>query len=168
MIDITKRVKIDVSAARVWEVLADFGNVKPWGPTIIESYIAEKANKKQRVGTTRVLKYSSKKETEEVVTAWQERKGFTVEFPRSGGAIKSYRQVWALEGNKNEGIVTVNLRSETKWSFIGRFLEIVMFKKHFSRELTLALAGLKHYAETGEEIDSKETKLPIRSVEFKR
>ena len=47
-------------------------------------------------------------------------------------------------------------------------MEILMFKKHFSRELTLALAGLKYYVETGEEVNEKETKLPIRSVEYKK
>jgi hypothetical protein len=168
VIDITKRVKIDVSAARVWEILADFGNVRPWGPTVVESYIVDKSKKKKRVGTVRVLRYTSKKEIEEVVTAWQERRGFTVEFPVSGGAIKSFSQEWALDGNKDEGVVTVHLRSETKWGFLGRILEFFMFKKHFSRELALALAGLKHYVETGEEVDSKMTKLPIRSVEFKK
>ncbi len=168
MIDITKRVKIDVSAARVWEVLADFGNVKPWGPTVVDSYIVDKSKKNKRVGTMRVLRYTSKKEIEEVVTAWQERKGFTVEFPHSGGAIKSFSQEWALEGNKDEGVVTVNVRSEMKWGFLGRVLEFFMFKKHFSRELTLALAGLKHYVETNEEVDSKMTKLPISSVEYKK
>ncbi len=168
MIEITKRVKIDVSAARVWEVLSDFGNVKPWAPTVVESYIIDKSKKKKRVGTVRVLRYTSKKEIEEVVTAWQERKGFTVEFPVSGGAIKSFQQEWALEGNKDEGVVTVNLRAQTKWGFLGRILEFFMFKKHFSRELTLALAGLKHYVETGEEVDSKQTDIPISSVEFKK
>ena len=168
MIEITKRVKIDVSAGRVWDVLEDFGNVKPWAPTVVESYIIDKAKKKKRVGTVRVLRYSSKKEVEEVVTAWQERRGFTIEFPRAGGAIKSFSQQWALEGTKDEAVVTVNLRSETKWGFFGRFLEFIMFKKHFSRELILALAGLKHYVETGEEVNSKKTKLPISSVEFKR
>jgi ribosome-associated toxin RatA of RatAB toxin-antitoxin module len=168
VIDITKRVKIDASAAKVWEVLADFGNVKPWAPTVVESYIIDKSKKKKRVGTVRVLRHTSKKEIEEVVTAWQERRGFTVEFPISGGAIKSFSQEWALEGNKDEGVVTVHLRSETKWGIIGRFFEIMMFKKHFSRELILALAGLKHYVETGEEVHEKETKLPIRSVEYKK
>ncbi len=168
MIDITKRVKIDVSAGRVWEVLADFGNVKPWAPTVMESYIVDKAKKNKRVGTMRVLRYSSKKEIEEVVTAWQERKGFTVEFPLSGGAIKSFKQEWALEGTKDDAIVTVSLHAQAKWGFFGRVLELMMFKKHFSRELTLALAGLKHYVETGEEVDPKTTKLPISAVEFRR
>jgi hypothetical protein len=168
VIEITKRVKIADSAARVWEVLADFGKVSPWAPTVVESYIIDKSKKKKRVGSVRVLRYTSRKEIEEVVTAWQERKGFTVEFPMAGGAIKSFSQQWALEGTKDEAVVTVSLRSETKWGFLGRLLEFIMFKKHFSRELTLALAGLKHYVETGEEVDSKMTELPIRSVEFKR
>lgn len=168
MVEITKRVKIDVSAGRVWEVLADFGKVKPWAPTVVESYIIDKSKKKKRVGTMRVLRYSSKKEIEEVVTAWQERKGFTVEFPAAGGAIKSFKQEWALEGTKDDAVVTVTLRAQAKWGFLGRVLEFIMFKKHFSRELTLALAGLKHYMETGEEVDPKSTQLPISSVEFKR
>lgn len=168
MIEITKRVKIDASAGRVWEVLADFGKVKPWAPTVLESYIIDKSKKKKRVGTMRVLRYTSKKEVEEVVTAWQERRGFTVEFPRAGGAIKSFSQQWALEGSKDEAVVTVHIRSETKWGFLGRVLEFIMFKKHFSRELTLALAGLKYYVETGEEVDGKKTELPIKSVEFKK
>ena len=168
MREITKRIKIEVSAARVWEVLADFGNVTPWGPTVVESYVIDKSKKQKRVGTVRVLRHHSKKEIEEVVVAWRERKGFTVEFPSSGGAIKSFKQEWALEGTKDEAQVTVHLCYETRFGFIGGFLNLIMFKKHFSRELTLALAGLKHYIETGEEVDIKTKTLPIGSVEFKR
>jgi hypothetical protein len=165
---ITKRVKIDVSAGRVWDVLEDFGKVKPWGPTVIESYISDKGKKNKRVGMMRVLRHHSKKEVEEVVTAWQERKGFTVAFPGVVGSLKSYSQEWSLEGNKDEAQVTVVVRYELKWGFFGNFLNFIVFKKHFNRELALALAGLKHYVETGEEVDMKSKNLPISAVEFKK
>lgn len=168
MREITKRVTIDASAGRVWEVLADFGKVAPWAPTVIESRILDKSKKNKRVGTARMLRHRSNKEVEEVVTAWQERKGFTVEFPMAGGAIKSFSQQWSLEGTKDEAQVTVVMRYDTRWGLVGRFVDLIMLKKHFSRELTLALAGLKHHVETGEEVNAKSTKLPISSVEFKR
>ncbi len=168
MREITKRVTIDASAGRVWEVLADFGNVAPWGPTVVESRIIDKSKKNKRVGTVRVLRHRSNKEVEEVVSAWQERKGFTVEFPVAGGAIKSFSQQWSLEGTKDEALVTVIMRYDVRWGVLGRFLDLIMLKKHFSRELTLGLAGLKHYVETGEEVSAKSTQLPIGSVEFKK
>ena len=40
-----------------------------------------------------------------------------------------------------------------KFGFVGALMDRLMVKKQFSKAIPGILAGLKHYAETGEQVD---------------
>ena len=154
MSTLEKKVRVAASVEEVWSVLADFGAVASWAPTITDSGTIGDAN--AGVGARRTCTHVKMGALEETIVPWTEGEAYSYDvtaglpFP-----MKALRNHWS--GGEREGSTEVTLLQEfsTKLGPLGSLVELMIMKRMMRREMRLALAGLKQYVETGE---------PVRSV----
>ncbi len=70
MSSLIRSVVIDAAKDKVWEVLADFGAVSKWAPTITDSAIVGDAN--TGVGAVRTCEHVKMGTLEETIVSWTE------------------------------------------------------------------------------------------------
>ena len=160
---IIKRVHISASVDQVWQVLADFGSVEKWAPTVIESHCSTETER--GMGAKRILTTSTGEVTEERVIEWDEGHSFTFEIPNGlASIIKVLRETWSVEHSPQGTEVVVRMDYETKDGIINSLLNALVVKRVLKRMLVQNLAGLKYHVETGEIVTPKTAKLPVAAV----
>ena len=76
---ITRKVSIDAPKQKVWEVLADFGNVQSLSPNIEKSYLT--TEKKNGVGAQRHCDFVSMgAQVEERIVEWNEGESLKIDI----------------------------------------------------------------------------------------
>ncbi len=149
-------VTIDASADKVWDAIADFSGVSKWAPGITKSYSLSDSN--GGPGAARHCDIAGFGGIDEVVTAWEDGKFFQYEVT-AVGPVGPSKSLWSVtpEGSKTK--VYANLEYTMRFGPLGAFLHAVMVKRKMQDSMKKALAGLKHYIETGEPVDQR-TRLP--------
>ena len=162
MSELTKRIAIGAPTDKVWEVIADFGNVASWAPTIVDSRSTTEINR--GVGARRMLDHKSGKIVEEVIVEWNEGHSFIFEIPNGFWPIKNLREVWSVEPSPEGSVVVVTMDFEMQLGPLGVIMDLLILRWLMDRELVLGLAGLKHHVETGEVVTSGTAGLPVAAV----
>jgi ribosome-associated toxin RatA of RatAB toxin-antitoxin module len=162
MSELTKRITIGASTDKVWEVIADFGNVASWAPTIVDSRSTTEVNR--GVGARRMLDHKSGQVVEEVIVEWNEGHSLIYEIPNGFWPIKNLREVWSVEPSPEGSVVVVVMDFEMKLGPLGAIMDLLIIRWLMSRELELGLAGLKHHVETGEVVTTETAGLPVAAV----
>ncbi len=162
MAQLTRRVRIDASAEKVWAVLADFGGVSKWAPTITESRSLTEAN--GGVGARRTCTHVKMGEIEEVIVEWEEGRRYSYDFYRGlPMPIKSLNNDWSVESDGDGAVVTLLMNFQTKFGPLGLLMESLVLRRMMEKETIVTLAGLKYHTETGE-ISTLEVALPTDAV----
>ena len=145
---ITKEVRIDASKEKVWEILADWGAVSNWAPTILESHSTTEAT--GGVGAERACEHEKMGHIEERVGAWHEGSSLSYDvikglpFP-----MKSLNNTWSVSADGDGAVVTLTMDFRMGMGPLGA-LPALMARPMMRNEMGLSLAGLKQYTETGE------------------
>ena len=153
MTTIIREVTINASQEKVWDILADFGGIYKYNPGVSSSHSTSSAN--GGVGATRHCDLLPAGSVEERITAWNEGRDYKIEI-FSGKGVPPFKTAVAHIKVQPEGTGThVQMRFDysIKFGFIGSLMDRLMVKKQFSKAIPGILAGLKHYAETGEEVN---------------
>ncbi len=163
MARITKRIPIDAPPEQVWQVLADFGAVEKWAPTVVRSRASSEIQR--GVGAKRVLKTTSGEETEEEVIEWNEGHDFTFEIPNGlASIITILREKWSVEQASTRTVVAVIMDYQTKGGFFNSIVERLFVRRVLLKMLVLNLAGLKYHIEAGDTATQATKALPIAAV----
>lgn len=154
MTTITRQVTIDAPAAEVWALLADFGNIYRFNPTVRTSH---STNELHGVGAARHCDLGRGSSIEEVIAEWTEGVSMTVHIV--GGTktppFKGHPEARLfVEPLGDRSTVSGSLSYELKGGPLGRLMDAVMVRSRFETAWTGVLAGLKKHAESGTEIDS--------------
>ena len=148
MATITRQVRIDASKEKTWEVLADFGAVANWAPTILQSHSTTEAN--GGVGAERTCEHEKMGWLVERITAWDEGSSLSYDvveglpFP-----MKSLNNVWSVRADGVGAVVTVTMDFRMGLGPLGA-LPTLMARVMMRKEMAVSLAGLKQYTETGQ------------------
>ena len=148
MAKITRQVRIDASKEKTWEVLADFGAVASWAPTILQSHSTTEAN--GGVGAERTCEHEKMGQLVERITGWDEGSSLSYDvikglpFP-----MKSLNNVWSVRADGDGAVVTVTMDFRMGLGPLGA-LPTLMARVMMRKEMAVSLAGLKQYTETGE------------------
>ena len=150
---VTGQVQIEAPAERVWAVLADFGAIAQWSPTVERSYLTTEAG--QEVGTGRHLDLAGgwhvDRAIEDRVLEWDEGRRYLVES--SGMRVMKYvRNEWAIEAASVGAVVTLTFDFAAKLGLLGTLAERLLMRRQVRKAVVLILAGLKRHVETGERI----------------
>ena len=161
----TRSVYVDAPRHQVWDVLADFGNIYKFNPNLTGSYSTSDAN--SGVGATRHcdLTFSGASIEEEII-AWNEGESYQIEIV-DGTRTPPFKSVVATLAVADEGVgtrVTMTMEYSLKFGPIGRAMDALGIRKQYAKAVTLILAGLKHYVETGEETTAGKVKVNLEPV----
>lgn len=154
MTTIAREVWIDAPRDRVWEILADFGNVYLVNPIVTRSYLT--SDQTHGVGTTRHCDLARMgARLEERIVGWEEGKSMRIQvydWEKMPG-IRSMEADLTLHdergGTRLAGEVTYTLGLGP----VGGLLDATMMRAQNTKGWELFLAGIKHYAETGRPVE---------------
>ena len=149
-------ITIDRPAREVWAILADFGAVHRYNPSVGASHLLGDSPA-AGVGAARHCDLTAFDATaEERITRWSEGKGYTLEIvggtrlPPFAGPATAELQVRPAGAERS--VVTGDLRYRLRYGPVGRLMDRAMVRKRFGPAFGSILAGLKLHAETGAEI----------------
>lgn len=157
MTQISKQIRIDAPKDKVWDILADYGAVSNWAPTISESQSTTEATR--GVGAERGCEHEKMGHIEERIVAWDEGSSLSYDvikglpFP-----MKSLNNVWSVSDARDGAVVTLTMTFRMGFGPLGA-LPALMARPLMRKEMGITLAGLKHHVETGQLVDS-DTELP--------
>ncbi len=160
---ITRQVRSNVSKEKFWQVLANFGRVSNWAPTIRESHSTTEATR--GVGAERACEHEKMGHIEERVVSWDEGSSLSYDvikglpFP-----MKSLNNIWSVSDAGEGAVVRLTMDFRMGMGPLGA-LPALMARPMMRKEMGLSLAGLKQYTEIGEVVATpKDVTAPALAV----
>ena len=145
-------ISINVKREIVWKVLADLGGVSTWNPTITNSYYISEA--KEGLGASRHCDLPDGGYVNESATQWEA--GTLVRLHVYEGTVpfENYYGTYSLstEGDKT----LVNLALEYDIQPNSGLDSDRVERRNRERLIPTILEGLKHYAETGQPVQTSD------------
>ena len=164
MSHIQRQIRINAPKTHVWEALADFGGVYKYSPGVIESKSTTEAN--EGVGAARVCQLAPMGAVEERILTWREGESYSLEI-FDGKKVPPFKHAIATislqSTGPNDTLVNIDFDYALKYGPIGAVMNLMMVRTFLDKGFAGLLAGLKHYAETGETVDGS-TKLNFSAV----
>jgi len=161
MTSIILEIWVDAPREKVWAAVADFGNVYKMTPDVLESKLTSKATR--GMGITRHCKLAMLGATvEERVIAWVENEYLKIEvyeaerMPIVRDLLADYYLSPEDGGTRIRGTIYYG----TKYGPFGAMMNSLLLKRMNLATWKRALAGHKHYIETGKTVTEK-TKLDL-------
>lgn len=161
---IKRSIKISVSKQKVWEALADFGNVQNLSPNIKKSYLT--SEDVVGLGSTRHCDfYSMGASVDEKIIEWDEGKLMRIELynPKKLPMIRDMEALFELEEKNGQTFLKGTFEYGMS-NAIGQFLNKLKMEKMNTESWESFMAGIKHNLETGEKIDQN-TRLNLETVQ---
>ena len=146
MTTVTGEIHIDAPRQKVWDVLADIGTVSVWNPVIANSYSTSEA--KEGVGASRHCDFPDGGYVKERAVEW--KPGEAIRFNTFEGSVPfdNFNGSFAVRDDGQGTAVSLTLGFDVR---PDAPLDAAEAERQNREELIPAvLAGLKHYAETGE------------------
>lgn len=144
---IESNVVINAPLNKVWQVLSDFNDVYTWAPSVTHSSALDEKN--NQVGAGRHCKIEGFGAIDEVLTQWQENKGFTYTISDLGPLTQGLSR-WTLTAEgQNKTSIKVEFGYELRFSFIGKFLHKMVMRRKLEAGLPDTLKALKERVESG-------------------
>ena len=146
-------IKIDAPPQEVWDILADFGGIYKYNPSVSQSYSTSPAN--SGLGATRHCDLRPTGTVEERIIAWNEGHDYKVDI-FEGKGVPPFRSSIAhlvVEPDRRGTKASMRLDYSLKYGVLGKLMDKLVVKSQFSKAIPGILAGLKHYSETGEPVE---------------
>lgn len=152
---------IDAAPDRVWEILADFGNIYRWNPSVKHSHLTSEATAGPGTGRHCDLGYAG---LDEVVTAWEPGETLAIAVTGTGpNPVATAAVTFRLEpAGAEQTTVALDIDYSARGGAVGRLMA-PMVDTQLSKGMRALLAGLKEYAETGR-TDLRARDLPLNAV----
>jgi uncharacterized protein YndB with AHSA1/START domain len=146
MSKVSAEIHIDAPREKVWEILSDLGAVSVWNPVIANSYYTTEA--KGGVDAGRHCDFPDGGFVRERVAEWKPGDGMRLDIIEGSVPFDDFYGAYQLRAEGTGTVVTLTLGFEVK---PGAPVEPLEAERQNHEELIPAvLAGLKHYAETGQ------------------
>ena len=145
------QILIDAPVQSVWEVLADFGAVYQWAPSVTQSYSTSEISSGPEA--SRHCDISGFGGIEEDITEWNDGSDFT--YRASGvGPISGAYSTWSVKAQGGQTMVSTDFRYGLRFGPLGSLMNAVILRRKLKQGLGNALEGLKHHVKTGEQIET--------------
>ena len=147
---VVKQIVIDAPVEQVWEVLASFGDVYRWAPSVTKSYITSESE--AGLEASRHCDIAGFGGIEEAITEWNEGRDFT--YSASGvGPISGGYSKWSVDPQEGKTLVRTDFRYALRFGPVGSLMNALIIHRKLEQSLEQALEGLKHHVKTGELIE---------------
>ncbi len=149
-------VEIGAPAQKVWEVLADFGNIAAFNPGLIRSYLTgESAG---GVGATRHCDLAVPGASiEERIIDWVDGESYTVDIYQ--GTRNPFASATATLGVSSIDAESSRAMMTIRWKAKGGILSGLLdrgLRGQNRKAIKGVLAGLKHHVETGAPVEARQ------------
>ncbi len=144
---IESNITINAPLNKVWQILSDFNDVYTWAPTVTHSSgLDEKTN---QIGAGRHCKIEGFGAIDEVLTDWQEKKGFTYTISDLGPLTQGLSRWTITEQSQSKTSIKVEFGYELRFSIIGKLLHKLVMRRKLEVGLPDTLKALKTRVESG-------------------
>ena len=143
------QIVIDAPVQQVWEVLADFGGVYRWAPSVTNSYSTSDSNGGREA--SRHCDVAGFGGIEETITEWNEGREFTYVFTGVGPISEGY-STWSVKPQGDKTLVHTELRYTVRFGPLGVLMNALIMRRKLNQSLKTSLEGLKHHVKTGDPI----------------
>jgi hypothetical protein len=151
---IEEKIRTNISARKVWEVLADFGNVDKWHFSVKKSPMMD--GKPFGLGAKRTCRFYNGTSVVEEIIEYREGNNFVVEITEFSMPLKSIiagTKVEAIDGNSCD--ITIDMDFVVKGGPLGWVMGIVIVKPTMKRLTKKLLTGLAYHAATKKIVGDK-------------
>ena len=147
MNQVKSQIVIDAPVKQVWEILADFGEVYRWAPSVTKSYSTSDDNSGPEA--SRHCDIAGFGGIEEEITEWNEGRSFT--YRASGvGPISHWYSTWSVKAQGDKTLVSTDFRYGLRFGPVGTLMNAMIIRRKLQQSLATALEGLMQHAKTGE------------------
>ena len=140
------QIVIDAPVQQVWAVLADFGGVYRWSPSVTNSYSTSENNSGPEASRHRDIAGIG---VDENITEWNEGWDFTY-FATGAGLVSEVSTTWSVKPQGDKTLVHTEVRYGLRYGLYGALMNALIMRRKIEQGLQKGLAGLKHHVETGE------------------
>ncbi|NOY63438.1 MAG: SRPBCC family protein [Gammaproteobacteria bacterium] len=141
-------LEVSVSAARVWEVISDFGNVHRFHPLVRRAPIVGEIER--GVGATRRCEFYDSTSVVERVVNWVDGEFIEVELSEMMMPLKeatSYIKIKSI--GENAAAVTLGMHYAYKGSPRGWLKDVLIMRSVMQKMLTKTIKALEYHVTTG-------------------
>lgn len=151
-IEVTKR--FNVPAEKVWQALADWGNVDKWHFSVATSPIID--DKTFGLGAKRTCNFYDGSSVVEEIVEYKEGESFIVEISEFSMPLKTLMAGTRVKAiDKNTCDITIDMDFFVKGGSIGRLMGAVLVKPMMKGVTKKLLDGLAYHAATDKLIGKK-------------
>ena len=126
------QVLIDAPVQKVWEVLADFGGVYRWAPSVTNSYSTSSNNSGSEA--SRHCDIAGFSGIEESITEWNEGRDFTYTFTGVGPISEGY-STWSVKPQGDKTLVYTDLRYGLRFGPLGALMNVLFLRRKIEKGL---------------------------------
>ena len=152
MTTFSSTIYVDAPKDAVWTILADLGGIQKFHPGVRKSYYT--TEQREDVGAARVCELLPMGAIEEKAVEWQEGEHYVLTIDPLEKA-PPFKQAFGRLAAQEEGAgtrVMMTLDYNLKFGPLGSLIDVLMVRPQMRKVIPNVLLGLKHYAETGEEV----------------
>ncbi len=152
MTSINEEIRINAPKDKVWKLVADLGNVQVFHPGVSKSYYT--SNTKEGIGAARICELLPMGKVEETAVEWKDGESLALEIEALEKAPPFKKAIGYISVKEDGAQTLASLRIEYSLKFgpLGKVMDAAMVRSQFNKAIPAVLEGLKHHAETGEEV----------------
>ncbi len=140
-----EQATISAPPEKVWDVLADIGNIHLWNPGVVDSQ--QTTPGEVSVGARRRCDLGGKNYLDEEVVKFERPHSLTIRITNTNLPFQTADIRFSLEPQGDETVVKVSPEYRLKFGWLGRILDWVMVRSQYSKGMRGLLRGLKDYVE---------------------
>lgn len=144
MTTFTKIIEIDAQPGKVWNTLADIGNIADWNSGLTAS---KTTNDEVGIGATRHCVISETQTLDEKVVHYEPQRTITFTITHSTMPFQSADIRFTLVANASGTRVTVSPVYSLKYGLFGRILDGLVVRRMYGKGMIGLLDGLKNHVE---------------------
>lgn len=146
--------EIPFPAAKVWDALADFGEIHRFHPEVRSS--SPLSGKSSGVGSRRRCNLYQPGYLDEEVSDWQAGKGYTVRILDTSLPIKDATATFQIVSqSQKSSTVSLEMRYRPKFGLFGRLMDRLVMERTMNKAFAQVLKGLEDHLATGRVIGKK-------------
>ncbi|MCJ8272039.1 MAG: SRPBCC family protein [Psychrosphaera sp.] len=149
-----KTIKVNVPAAKIWQVLGDLASVERFAATIKTSPIVGDIS--SGLGAKRLCTFNDGSSLVEEIIEYQEGQGFKMalsEFSLPLKSMNAQMRVKAIDANSSE--LYMSAEFVVKGGLLGRLMGHLIMRPVMKGVFNKVMSGLAYHCATGKRIDEK-------------
>ena len=151
------QIVIDAPVQTVWNVLADFGSVYWWAPSVTNSYsTSDNSSGSEASSHCDIAGFGG---IDEYITEWNEGRDFTY-LATGVGPISGGYSTWSVKPQGDKTLVYTELRYGLRFGPLGALMNSLILRRKLEQSLENALEGLNHHVKTGDLIGA-DFRIPV-------